>query len=64
MTFTTLRYAVDDRVATITLDRPGKLNAINDALAGLGVEINQIPATPERILGALLNAGAGKENAS
>ncbi len=40
------------------------VNAINDALAGLGVEINQIPATPERILGALLNAGAGKENAS
>ena len=28
MTFTTLRYAVTDGVATITLARPDKLNAI------------------------------------
>ena len=40
------------------------VNAINDALAGHGVEINRIPATPERILEALLDAEAGKENAS
>jgi len=32
MEFTTLCYAVEDRVATLTLDRPGKLNTINDAL--------------------------------
>ena len=30
------------------------VNAINDALAPLGVEINEIPATPHRILGALM----------
>lgn len=29
MDFTTLRYSTDDRVATITLDRPDRLNAID-----------------------------------
>lgn len=33
------------------------VNAINDALAELGAEIGTIPATPERILTALLQAG-------
>ena len=32
--YSTLRYAVDDRIATITLDRPERLNAINDAMPG------------------------------
>ena len=32
------------------------VNAINDALRPLGVEINEIPATPHRILGAILEA--------
>jgi aerobic carbon-monoxide dehydrogenase large subunit len=31
------------------------VNAINDALRGLGVEINEVPATPRRILHALLS---------
>lgn len=32
------------------------VNAINDALSGLGAEIGAIPATPERILTALMQA--------
>lgn len=32
------------------------VNAINDALTPLGVELSRIPATPERVLGAILAA--------
>ena len=32
------------------------VNAINDALSSLGVELNQIPATPDRVLSAILKA--------
>ena len=39
------------------------INAINDALRPLNVEINEIPATPRRILAAILESQAG-ENAS
>ncbi len=34
------------------------INAINDALAPFGVEIDEMPATPQRIRAALRNAGA------
>jgi carbon-monoxide dehydrogenase large subunit len=34
-------------------------NAVNDALRPLGVEINQLPITPHRILEAVLAAQAG-----
>jgi carbon-monoxide dehydrogenase large subunit len=33
-------------------------NAVNDALASLGVEITELPITPRRILAALLARGA------
>jgi carbon-monoxide dehydrogenase large subunit len=33
-------------------------NALNDALRGLGVELNETPLTPARILSALAEAGA------
>ena len=32
MDFTTIRYEVEDRVATITLDRPDQLNALSPAM--------------------------------
>ena len=60
MTFTPLRYAVDDRVATITLDRPGKLNAINDALPReLRAAVEQADADPEVHVIVLCGAGKG-----
>lgn len=34
MSFETLEYAVSDRVATITLNRPDRFNAINDEMPG------------------------------
>ena len=39
------------------------VNAINDALSPFGVEINAIPATPEKVLGAILRASAAREAA-
>lgn len=37
------------------------VNAINDALSGYGVELTQIPATPHRVLSAILNARQAQE---
>jgi carbon-monoxide dehydrogenase large subunit len=34
------------------------VNAINDALSPFGIQIDEIPATPQRIRAALRNAGA------
>jgi len=44
---------------------PGAIvNAINDALKGHNVEITQIPATPERILSAILAAESQQKGAA
>jgi len=40
------------------------LNAVNDALRPFSVELNQLPATPARVLGAVLEARAAGEAAS
>ena len=58
MTYQTLTYAVAGRVATITLDRPGRMNAINLAMPG------EIAAAVERAnrddaVHVLVLAGAG-----
>lgn len=37
------------------------LNAINDALLPLGAELNETPATPRRIIGAILRAQAARD---
>lgn len=39
------------------------VNAVNDALRPFGVELNSIPATPDKVLGALLAARARQEAA-
>ncbi len=39
------------------------INAVNDALRPFGVELHSIPATPEKVLHALLRARAGQEAA-
>jgi enoyl-CoA hydratase len=57
--FKFLTLEVADRVATVTVNRPDKLNALNDAtIAELGVAIDQI-RVDDSIGGALLT-GAGR----
>ncbi len=54
-----LTFDVADRIATITVTRPDKLNAINDALMGaLGTAIDQVRARDD-VAGAVLT-GAGR----
>lgn len=59
MQFSTLLYAVEDRVATITLNRPERLNAINIAMPG---EIRRAVETAEadRNVHVIVLKGAGK----
>jgi enoyl-CoA hydratase/carnithine racemase len=59
MDFTTLRYEVDDRVATITLDRPERLNAINDEMPR---EIREAVAVANRddAVHVIVLTGAGR----
>lgn len=37
----------------------GVLNAVNDALAPLGAQVDALPLTPPRVLRALTAAGSG-----
>ena len=54
-----LLYAVSDRIATITVNRPDKLNALSAAVIGeLGQAIDQAVADPE--VGGIILTGAGR----
>ena len=59
MAYELLSFQVDDRIATITVNRPDKLNALNDALmAELGLAIGE--AARRADVGAVLLTGAGR----
>lgn len=59
MAFETLLYSTSDRVATITLNRPERMNAINDVLPGeLRRAVEQAEADPQ--VHVILLQGAGK----
>ena len=58
MTYQTLLFDVRDGIATVTINRPDKLNALNDAvIADLDLAVERI-ASDESIAGAILT-GAG-----
>jgi len=59
MAYDTLAVAVADRIATITVNRPDKLNALNDrVIAELGVAIDEARANTD-VAGIILT-GAGR----
>ena len=59
MAYELLTFAVADRIATITVNRPDKLNALNDALMGeLGAAMDE--AVTRADVGAVLLTGAGR----
>jgi enoyl-CoA hydratase len=59
MTYELLTFDVADRIATITVNRPDKLNALNDALmAELGIAMDE--ARRRSDVGAVLLTGAGR----
>ncbi|MEN9543616.1 MAG: putative enoyl-CoA hydratase echA8 [Pseudomonadota bacterium] len=57
--FSTLRYAVDGRIATITLNRPARLYAINDAMPG-EIRAAVTRANADDAVHLIVLAGAGK----
>jgi enoyl-CoA hydratase len=59
MTYELLTFQVTDRIATITVNRPDKLNALNDALMReLGAAMDEAIARSD--VGAVLLTGAGR----
>jgi enoyl-CoA hydratase len=59
MAYQHLAFEVADRIATITVSRPDKLNALNDAtIAELGRAIDDARARDD--VGAVLLTGAGR----
>ncbi|HTE48189.1 MAG TPA: enoyl-CoA hydratase-related protein [Gemmatimonadaceae bacterium] len=59
MDFQTITLSVDDRIATITVNRPDKLNALNDqVIAELGDAIDA--ARDNRDVGGVILTGAGR----
>ena len=60
MMFETLLYAVEARVATITLNRPERLNAINDQLPGeLRYAVEMADVDPDVHVIVLTGSGKG-----
>src|SRR3954466_12326884 len=59
MSYELLSFQVADRIATVTVNRPDKLNALNDALmAELGIAIQE--AVQRSDVSAVLLTGAGR----
>src|SRR5437868_4857720 len=59
MAYELLTFQVADRIATITVNRPDKLNALNDAvMAELSIAIDE--AARRNDVGAVLLTGAGR----
>ncbi len=59
MAYSFLTFNVSDRIATITVNRPDKLNALNDAtIAELGVAIDEALSRDD--VGGVLLTGAGR----
>ncbi|MDY0240961.1 MAG: enoyl-CoA hydratase-related protein [Rhodospirillaceae bacterium] len=59
MTFNNLQFEVSDKIATITMNRPSALNALNDeTLLELGLALTEIETNPA-IKGAIIT-GSGK----
>jgi enoyl-CoA hydratase len=59
MTYSTLTFAVSDRIATITVNRPDKLNALNhDTLTELELAIGEVLSRDD--VGAAMITGAGR----
>jgi enoyl-CoA hydratase len=59
MAYETLTFAVADRIATITVNRPDKLNALDDrVIAELGAAIDSVRDNPD--VGGAILTGAGR----
>jgi enoyl-CoA hydratase len=59
MPYQTLTVEVADRIATLTVSRPDKLNALNATVIGeLGAAIDQLRADP--LVGGIILTGAGR----
>jgi enoyl-CoA hydratase len=59
MAYETLLVDVRDRVATVTINRPDKLNALNDAtITDIGTAIDALVA--DRAVGGIILTGAGR----
>src|SRR5437667_11078711 len=58
-TDTDLRFELSDRVATLTLNRPEKLNALSEAMIAASIEhLRRCAEDPD--VGAVLVTGAGR----